>query len=61
LGYVEDVTEVRTKPGTVFHQSLENASADFDGERAFVAGTVVGGEGEEVGGISLEAGHGIAG
>lgn len=52
---------MRTKPGTVFHQSLENASADFDGERAFVAGTVVGGEGEEVGGISLEAGHGIAG
>jgi hypothetical protein len=44
-----------------FHRPLEDASADFGRECAFVSGAVVGGEGEEVGGISLEARHGIAG
>lgn len=44
-----------------FHQPLENALADFSRERTFVTGTVVGGEGEEVGGITLEARHRIAG
>ena len=42
-------------------QLLQNALAGFARKRAFVAGTVVGGEGKEVGGVSLEAGYGVAG
>ena len=47
--------------GDRFHQPLEDALAGFAGKRIFVAGTIVSGEGEEVGGVSLEAGYGVAG
>lgn len=42
-------------------KGLRNAPAHFGGESAFVAGIVVGGEGEEVRGICLEAGQDVAG
>lgn len=47
--------------GKRFQQPLQDALAGFGRERTFVAGTVVSGEGEEVGGVSLEAGYGVAG
>ena len=44
-----------------FQQPLEDALAGFARKRTFVAGIIVRGEGEEVGGVSLEAGYGVAG
>ena len=43
-----------------FQRSLEDASGDFSREWAFVAGTIVGGNGEEVGLVHRKIGNGIA-